>query len=120
MRWVGGGEIIREKEDNTLTSGLQKKETFYHRTLSRLIFKSGSVSKRVPNRCWYNCCHAPHSLQPPPPTTLLLTHSIHLASQGGGGGGGLRLWMAPIWPQLMGVIVGIVHFVSDPGDAGES
>lgn len=35
-------------------------------------------------------------------------------------GGALWLWMAPIWPQLMGVIVGIVHFVSDPGDVGES
>lgn len=28
--------------------------------------------------------------------------------------------MAPIWLQLKGVIVGIVHFVSDPGRCGST
>lgn len=83
----GGGEIIREKEDNTLTSGLQKKETFF-------IARSADSSSKV--AAWARGCQTdagtiaampPHSLQPPPTTTLLLTHSIHLASQGDGGWG---------------------------------
>lgn len=36
----GRGEIIREKEDNTLTSGLQKKETFF-------IARSADSSSKV-------------------------------------------------------------------------
>lgn len=31
-----------------------------------------------------------------------------------------NLSMAPIWLQLKGVIVGIVHFVSDPGQCGST
>lgn len=70
--------------------------------IKMLVFRSGKASTKQ---------MLVQSSQP----SNRLNPSTNLARQGW-----LQLWMAPIWPQLMCVIVGIVQFVSNPWDAGGS